>query len=635
MASVGSLLVLNPLPSWKKRLLGDDFIQPPWHDLHPARLAIERDLPPALMTLARTIDRFVDRLCLADLVASFSRRGSAAQRPDLMLKAVLFFLHRRRLHSPAAWFLECHDSRVAQWLLRGLRPSRARWYAFRQRCAGFIDSLNQQLLHQAMAEDLLDADVPILDGTFLAANSSRHVLVNHDNLRRRIHHLELAIAADQAAAAALTPVAEAAAKPQGGEDAAGSPPTCPPAEARAESPSLAGHAGPVEPAAIGVNLTVPGVVAGALDQMACGPVAQAAGAVGEAVAGPVVEAAKPPGWLARTARGRQRQQEHYQKAAKELGKRLVHNSKRRKEDRKEEGQVRISLGDPEATLGLDKEKVYRPMYNAQLTSDLKTDFCLGYGVYRGTQDAVTFKSMLARVEYFTGKKVERAMVDAGYATGANLREAESRHLELIAPYQENDYSKKKAGGKGKKQIAKSEFRWDEQKRTYVCPEGREMKYVRTQTKQRGENQEKHQQYRCPGEYCRQCPRQKECTKNPQAGRMVVRGEYEEEVQRHKTRMSSEQAKRLYQKRKEQIERRFADSKEHRGLRKLSMRGEDGARTQVGLTVLAGNIAVYDKLQQRSSGKTPTSPPAADTGRVHTADQQRPPGKASTLPTFLL
>jgi len=263
------------------------------------------------------------------------------------------------------------------------------------------------------------------------------------------------------------------------------------------------------------------------------------------------------------------------------------------EDRKPAEKVRISLGDPEATLGFDKEKVYRPLFNVQLVSDLKTDFCLAYGVYSGVQDAATLQPMLGRIEYFLDEKIKRLMTDAGYANGATLRLMEGEHVELIAPWQENDWTKDK---KANKKIPKSAFIWDVQKQTYRCPEGHELKYLRTQTKQRGEVEEKHQQYRCPSEHCQNCPRQKECTKNAKAGRMVVRNEYEPEVQRHRERMQAEEAKELYKKRKEQIERRYADSKEHRHLRKLSMRGLAGANVQIGLTVLANNMVTYDKLE---------------------------------------
>jgi transposase len=557
MTTVVSLPVVGQaLPAWRLRLHGDDFRQPPWRDTD--RLALEPHLPPDLLRLARAIDRLVDRLCLEDLVASFfSTRGSPAHRPDLMLKAVLFFT-QRGTHSPAEWARLCQDSLTARWLLHGVLPCRARWYAFRKRCRGFIDELNRQLLRLAIGEGLLDPEVAVIDGSFVAANSSRHVLLNGPRLRGRLQTLHAAIAADEAAAG---------------------------------SPSEA---------------IAPGVIAAA---------------------------AARPGWLAKTPAGRQRQRQSYLKAAAQLCQRLWRNRKRRKEDRKPDDKVLIGLGDPEAALGLDKEKVYRPLLlNVQLVSDLRTDFCIGYGVYASTQDAGTFAPMLTRVEYFTGRKLRQALADSGYASGANLREAEQRGVELLAPYQENDYSEKKAQCK-QKQIPKSEFRWQAESRVYVCPEGKELSHVKSQTRQRGEQRQRQEYYRCAAEYCRACPRRGQCAKNPEVGRTVVRGEYEEEVQRQKERMSKEEAKRLYKKRKEQIERRIADGKEHRDLRKLSMRGLEGGNTQVGLLALANNLVTFDKRQHSAlagaaGGRTFSQPPAPP--------EPRPaPDKVFTLPSHLL
>src|SRR5262249_29692742 len=117
--------------------------------------------------------------------------------------------------------------------------------------------------------------------------------------------------------------------------------------------------------------------------------------------------------------------------------------------------------------------------------------------------------------------------------------------------------------------------------------------------------EKHQLYRCPAEHCLSCPRQAECTSKPAGGRMVVRNEYEDEVQRHKQRMQEEEVKELYRKRKEQIERRIADSRQHRHLDRLSMRGKDGAHVQLGLIVLANNLVTFDKLDRADQDANPS------------------------------
>ena len=110
-------------------------------------------------------------------------------------------------------------------------------------------------------------------------------------------------------------------------------------------------------------------------------------------------------------------------------------------------------------------------------------------------------------------------------------------------------------------------------------------------------------------HCQGCERQADCTKKAATGRMVVRNEYEEEVQRHKTRMQSPEVKELYRKRKEQIERRIADTRQHRRLDRLSMRGQDGARLQVGLIVLANNLVTFDKLDRaaQDANPSPTTP----------------------------
>ena len=599
VAIVFSLPVLINRPAWQHRLDSAAFRQPPWPDYHPARLAIANDLPRDVLHLAHLIDRLVDQISLAAIVASYHGRGSTPHRPDLMLKAVLF-MTQRGMHSPAQWTQQCYENRLVQWLLRGCRPARARWFAFRQRLVPFIDDVNKQVLALAQQQGLLDVQVPVLDGTLLAANSSRHKLINQDTLNRRLVQVEQAIGADTGAQTVAPPatVGEAAAGARRGEAKPDHLDCCPRAQDDAVAPASSPSRSPAQPAS-----TTSRPAAGAAEPAAAHS-----------------NSALRPAWLAKTSKGRALQQKRYRQAQQELHKRLVHNAQRRKEDRKPEAQVRISLGDAEATLGLDKEKVYRPLFNVQLVSDLTTDFCLAYGVFSGVQDAATLKPMLGRIDYFLDKKIRRLMTDAGYATGATLRLLEGEPIELIAPWQENDWTKDK---KATKKIPKSAFIWDEQKQTYRCPEGHELKYVRTQTKRRGTVEEKHQQYRCPAEHCQNCPRQKECTKNATTGRMVVRNEYEPEVQRHRDRMQGEEAKKLYKKRKEQIERRLADSKEHRNLRKLSMHGLAGANVQVGLTVLANNLVVFDKLenQQQRTRKEPGMVASGSAGRTIPARRQ--------------
>lgn len=54
-------------------------------------------------------------------------------------------------------------------------------------------------------------------------------------------------------------------------------------------------------------------------------------------------------------------------------------------------------------------------------------------------------------------------------------------------------------------------------------------------------------------------------------------------------MATEEAKKLYKRRKQTVELGFADVKQHRGLRRFPRRGLLRARTHLGLAVLVHNL----------------------------------------------
>ena len=112
-----------------------------------------------------------------------------------MLAIVLFEL-RRGQRKPSQWFQDTHENCALWWLGFGIRPSRCCWYEFRDRTDPFLVSLNTQVLHQAVAEDLTRVERGALDGSAVAANASRRRLVNHERLTERLAHLEAACQAD-------------------------------------------------------------------------------------------------------------------------------------------------------------------------------------------------------------------------------------------------------------------------------------------------------------------------------------------------------------------------------------------------------------------------------------------------------
>jgi len=133
------------------------------------------------------------------------------------------------------------------------------------------------------------------------------------------------------------------------------------------------------------------------------PLAARLGRLQEAVAADRTRPAPPapptppatPAWLAATAAGRLRQLARYQHADAQMAQRQQRNRAKRKSKRTPAEKILISPGDPEAVLGRDKEKVFRPLYNVQLLADLDSPLVLGYGVAARPNDAGLLGGLLA------------------------------------------------------------------------------------------------------------------------------------------------------------------------------------------------------------------------------------------------
>jgi len=170
------------------------FADPPWDESHSQWEDIDDRLPQN--HLARQIDQAVDRLDLAFLFESYQGRGSLPLRPDLMLKITLYEMQSGK-PSPAEWFRDSRESDTVKWLGFGIQPSRSVWYEFRDRCASFLDTWNEQVLQNAVEQGFTAARHAALDGTTMAACASRYKTVRRETLQRREQELDETIAQDE------------------------------------------------------------------------------------------------------------------------------------------------------------------------------------------------------------------------------------------------------------------------------------------------------------------------------------------------------------------------------------------------------------------------------------------------------
>jgi hypothetical protein len=255
--------------------------------------------------------------------------------------------------------------------------------------------------------------------------------------------------------------------------------------------------------------------------------------------------------------------------------------------RKAADQMVVSVGDGEAFVGRDKEKVFRPLYNVQLFDDLDSPLILGYGVFAQQNDNGLLGTMLTRVKQQVGHGLHVLLADSSYASGADLAAAFAAGVTVYAPVPGD-------GVKNPRQIPKRDFKWDASAQEYICPQGHRLTLEESWYEKRAEGRVRVRRYRCAAVHCQGCPMQPRCTRAPASGRAVQRLEHEEQVEALRARMACAEAKALYRQRSQHVEKAHADCKQHRKLRRFSGRGLVRVRAEVGLLVLAHNLLVLSK-----------------------------------------
>lgn len=172
------------------------------------------------------------------------------------------------------------------------------------------------------------------------------------------------------------------------------------------------------------------------------------------------------------------------------------------------------------------------------------------------------------------QKIKYACADAAYFTNNVLSGLKERHLQPIIG------AARYHGKKGK--LSKYWFTFDLIEDVYVCKQGELLNYKTT-------NREGYSEYISNPEDCCECLYKDKCLTNDDGFRTIRRHVDEEYKDEARQLLKSEKGKALYDRRKETVERSFADSKEHHGHRYAHYRGKDNVQNEAYMIATAQNI----------------------------------------------
>ncbi len=198
-------------------------------------------------------------------------------------------------------------------------------------------------------------------------------------------------------------------------------------------------------------------------------------------------------------------------------------------------------------------------------------------------DSVPYLDRLDRQAERFDFNIQAVGVDSGYNTAAICKGLADRNIYGVMPY------KRPMGRPG--MIKKRDFIYDEHYDCYLCPEGQVLNYSTT-------NREGRNEYKSDPAICAQCPRLKECTQSRNHQKVIHRHIWEKHCETVNNHRYEERGKRIYKRRKETVERSFADAKELHGHRYARFRGINKVQEQCLMAACAQNIKKIALLLDR-------------------------------------
>lgn len=199
-------------------------------------------------------------------------------------------------------------------------------------------------------------------------------------------------------------------------------------------------------------------------------------------------------------------------------------------------------------------------------------------------DSVPYLGRLDRMRERFGFEVGAVGLDAGYFTPAICKGLVERDIYGVIGYRRPNH---RDG-----YFYKREYAYDPVRDGYVCPAGEFLPYRTT-------NRLGYREYASSSSQCAQCPMRGQCTQSAAGVKVITRHvweDFKEVVAAHRL---TDEGKALYKRRKETVERSFADAKELHGHRYARFRGLAKVRAQCLLAGACQNMKKIARLLARA------------------------------------
>ena len=190
-------------------------------------------------------------------------------------------------------------------------------------------------------------------------------------------------------------------------------------------------------------------------------------------------------------------------------------------------------------------------------------------------DSIVYLGRLDRQPQRFDFDVGAVGLDAGYATSGIAQGLEQRGILGVTGY-------RRPTPPPSGMMASKVFTYEADADGYRCPQGQLLAYATT-------DRTGYRHYKSDPAICRSCPLLASCTSSRSATRLIIRHVWADARERADAHRLTPWGKRIYKRRKETVERSFADAKQLHGHRYARFRGLLAVTCQCLLAAAAQNI----------------------------------------------
>ena len=237
----------------------------------------------------------------------------------------------------------------------------------------------------------------------------------------------------------------------------------------------------------------------------------------------------------------------------------------------------------------------KPAYNVQIA--VENYFIVHGYVSNDRTDYNTLIPVLEKHQEAFGSVLEEVTADSGYCSEKNLLYLKEKGIEIYIKLQDHEKRKTRAYAEDISKYYNMKVEVFEDEQFYICHDGRELRHIRTETKEQDGYTQTFEVYGCAD--CSGCEHKARCLYKYNAEKdveknkvMKINEQWEELREKSHANIQSERGILKRQTRSIQTEGHFGDIKENENFRRFNYRSADKVYKEFMLYAIGRNINKY-------------------------------------------